>query len=134
MESRYAQGSFRALQATIILLGVVALRGVWFGLSDVVTATAAYLCARFPTITIQVDVCGAQAGAMGEQSYTNPPNVGTFWFGEVPCGGSDLSFLRLAYDGLTSGYQANFLSAVASSGQGHLTAVWKAWKIPPVGE
>jgi hypothetical protein len=34
----------------------------------------------------------------------------------------DLSFLGLAYDGLTLGYQANVLSAVVSSGQGHLTA------------
>ncbi len=33
-----------------------------------------------------------------------------------------LSFLGLAYDGLTLGYQANVLAAVATSGQGHLTA------------
>jgi hypothetical protein len=131
---------FRALQAVLVLLGVVALSGVWFGpgRADAAVAGKTYdlwvsvgpgqsppplhTCARFTTTTIQVDVCGAQAGAMVEQSYTNPPDTGTFWVGEVPCGGLDLSFLGLAYDGLTLGYQANVLSAVASSGQGHLTA------------
>jgi hypothetical protein len=70
---------------------------------------------------MQVDVCGPQVGVMVEQSYTNPSNTGTFWIGEVLCGGLDLSFSGLAYDGLTLGYQANVLAGVASSGQGHLT-------------
>ena len=38
-----------------------------------------------------------------------------------PLGGLALSFLGLAYDGLTLGYQANVLAAVATGGQGHLT-------------
>jgi hypothetical protein len=130
---------FRALQAILVLLGVVALSGVWFGPGRAYAAVAGktydlwvsvgpgqsppplHTCARFTTTTIQVDVCGPQAGMMVEQSYTNPPNTGTFWIGEVPCGRLDLSCLGLAYDGLTLGYQANVLSAVASGGQGHLT-------------
>ena len=123
-----------------LLLGVVALSGGWFGPGRADAAVAGktydlsvsvgpeqsppplYTCARFTTTTIQVDICGPQAGVMLEQSYTNPPNAGTLWFGEVPYGGADLSFLGLAYDGLTLGYQANVLAAVATSGQGHLTA------------
>ncbi len=126
-------------RATLVLLGVVALSGVWFcpGRADAAVAGKTYdlwvslgpgqsppplhTCARFTTTTIQVDACGPQAGAMVEQSYTNPPNAGTLWIGEVPCGGLDLSFLGFALDGLTLGYQANVLSAVASSGQGNLT-------------
>jgi hypothetical protein len=37
-----------------------------------------------------------------------------------PLWGSNLFFLGFALDGLTLGYQANVLSSVASSGQGHL--------------
>jgi hypothetical protein len=59
---------------------------------------------------------------MIEQSFTNPPNAGTLWSGEVPCGGLNLFFLGFALDSLTLGYQANVLSAVVSSGQGHLIA------------
>jgi hypothetical protein len=99
------KADFRALQAVLILLGMVALSGVWFGPGSAYAAVAGktydlwvsvgpgqsppplHTCARFTTTTIQIDACGPQAGAMGEQSYTNPPNVGTFWFGEVPCGG-----------------------------------------------
>jgi hypothetical protein len=129
---------FRALQATIVLLGVVALNGVWFGPGRAHAAVAGktydlwvsvgpgqsppplHTCARFTTTTLQVDVCGPQAGTIVEQSFTNPPNVGTLWSGEVPCGGLNLFFLGFALDGLTLGYQANVLSAVASSGPGHL--------------
>lgn len=96
---------FRALPAILVLLGVVALSGVRFGPRSAYAAVAGktydlwgsvgpgqsppplHTCARFTTTTIQIDACGPQAGAMGEQSYTNPPNVGTLWFGEVPCGG-----------------------------------------------
>lgn len=50
-----------------------------------------------------------------------PPMLARCGSAKSPVGGLDLSFLGLAYDGLTLGYQANVLSAVASSRQGHLT-------------
>jgi hypothetical protein len=89
-----------------------------------VTTAAAHLRALhhyYHTSGCLRSASGSDVEQMVEQSYINPANIGTFWFGGVPCGG-DLSFLGLDYDGLTSGYQANVLSAVVSSGQGHLTA------------
>jgi hypothetical protein len=123
----------------MVLLGVVALSGVWLvpGRADAAVAGKTYnlwvsvgsgqsppplhTCARFTTTTIQVDACGPQAGAIVEQSFTNPPNAGTLWSGVVPCGGLDLFFLGFALDGLTLGYQANVLGGVASSGPGRLS-------------
>jgi hypothetical protein len=86
---------FRALQASLVLLGVVALSGVWFGAGKAYAAVAGktydlwvsvgpgqsppplHTCARFTTTAIEVDVCGSEMGVMVEQSYTNPPNTGT---------------------------------------------------------
>ena len=130
---------FPTLQVTLVLLGVVAVSGVWFGGEGAYAAVAGktydlwfsvgpgqsppplHTCVRFTTTTIRVDACGPQAGAMVEQSFTNPANAGTLWSGEVPCGGMDLFFLGFALDGLTLGYQANVLGGVASSGPGRLS-------------
>jgi hypothetical protein len=129
---------FRALQAALVLLGVVALGGMWFGPGRANAAVAGktydlwvslgpgqspppvHTCGRFTTTTIQVDVCGPQAGSLSEQSFSNPPNAITLWIGQLPCGGLNLLFFGFALDGRVFGFQANVLGAVASSEPGRL--------------
>jgi hypothetical protein len=143
---------FPALQATLVLLGVVALSGVWFGPGRAYAAVAGktydlwvsvgpgqsppplHTCARFTTTTIRVDVCGPQAGVMVEQSCTNPQNIETFWVGEVLCGGLGLSFPGLAYMVSRWAIRRTSCRRWCPVDRGTSPPVWKAWKPPPVDE